>query len=132
MAIAACLFVGALGLIWVSARSSDAATQAPTDVRLVALQVGLLICVMLCVGPLTSKVYFVALLWPAVAICVAAWDQAIVRRAMIGVAVVSSALPLLPGRTMQRLLLIAGTDFYVSSAILALVAFTLVRSSRSD
>jgi alpha-1,2-mannosyltransferase len=132
MAIAACLFVGALGLIWVSARTSDAATQAPTDVRLVALQVGLLICVMLCVGPLTSKVYFVALLWPAVAICVAAWDQAIVRRAMIGVAVVSSALPLLPGRTMQRLLLIAGTDFYVSSAILALVAFTLVRSSRSD
>jgi alpha-1,2-mannosyltransferase len=131
MAIAACLFVGALGLIWVSARTSDVATPEPTDVRLVALQVGLLICVMLCVGPLTSKVYFVALLWPAVAIGVAAWNQAIVRRAMIGVAVVSSALPLLPGRTMQRLLLVAGTDFYVSSAILALVAFTLVRSSRS-
>ena len=131
MAIAACLFVGALVLIWSSARTSDSIGREVSDVRLAALQIGLLICVMLCVGPLTSKVYLVALLWPVVAVGVAAWEQAVVRRALIGVAIVSSALPLLPGHTTQRLLLVAGTDFYVSTAVLALVAFTLVRWSGS-
>ena len=131
MATAACLFVGALVLIWASAQAPDYINQQVTDVRLAALQIGLLICVMLCVGPLTSKVYLVALLWPVVAVGVAAWEQAVVRRALIGVAIVSSALPLLPGHTTQRLLLVAGTDFYVSTAVLALVAFTLVRWSGS-
>ena len=136
MAISACLFVGGLVLIWVSARTSDSTNQEATeategtDVRLAALQIGLLICVMLFVGPLTSKVYLVALLWPVVAVGVVAWDHAAVRRALIVVAILSSALPLLPGRTMQRLLLVAGTDFYVSTAILGLVAFTLMRWNR--
>jgi len=136
MAISACLFIGGLVLIWVSARTSDSTNQEATeategtDVRLAALQIGLLICVMLFVGPLTSKVYLVALLWPVVAVGVVAWDHAAVRRALIVVAILSSALPLLPGRTMQRLLLVAGTDFYVSTAILGLVAFTLMRWNR--
>ena len=130
MAIAVCLFVGGLVLIWVSARTSVFTNQEATDVRLAALQIGLLICVMLFVGPLTSKVYLVALLWPVVAVGVVAWDHAAVRRALIVVAILSSALPLLPGRTMQRLLLVAGTDFYVSTAILGLVAFTLMRWNR--
>ena len=136
MAISACLFIGGLVLIWVSARTSDSTNQEATeategtDVRLAALQIGLLICVMLFVGPLTSKVYLVALLWPVVAVGVVAWDHAAVRRALIVVAILSSALPLLPGRTLQRLLLVAGTDFYVSTAILGLVAFTLMRWNR--
>jgi alpha-1,2-mannosyltransferase len=130
MAIAACLFVGGLALIWVSARTPDSTNQQATDVRLAALQIGLLICVMLFVGPLTSKVYLVALLWPVVAVGVAAWDHAAVRRALIVLAILSSAFPLLPGRTVQRFLLVAGTDFYVSTAILGLVAFTLMRSNR--
>jgi hypothetical protein len=71
-------------------------------------------------------VYLVALLWPVVAVGVAAWDHAAVRRALIVVAILSSTMPLLPGRTMQRLLLVAGTDFYVTTAILGLVAFTLM------
>ncbi len=122
MAISAFMFGGGLVLIWISARS-------PTDIRVVMLQIGLLICLMLFVGPLTSKVYLVALLWPVVAIGVAAWDQDAIRRALIGVAIVSAILPLLPGRTMQRLLLVAGVDFYVSTAILILVVFALMRVS---
>ena len=123
MALSAFMFAGGLALIWMSARP-------PTDIRVVMLQIGLLICLMLFVGPLTSKVYLVALLWPVVAIGVAAWEQGPIRRALIAVAIVGSVLPLLPGRTMQRLLLVAGTDFYVSTAILALVAFALIRSIR--
>src|SRR5688572_4610298 len=130
MAIAGCLFVGSLVLIRVSSRTPDSTNQEATDVRLAALHIGLLICVMLFVGPLTSKVYLVALLWPVVAVGVAAWDHTAVRRALIVVAILASAWPLVPGRTMQRLLLVAGTDFYVSTVILGLVAFTLMRWNR--
>ena len=95
-----------------------------------ALRIGLMICLTLLVGPLTSKVYLVALLWPVVAVGIAAWDRHAIRRTLIVVAILSSALPLLPGRALQRLLLVAGTDFYVSCAILGLVAFTLLRSGK--
>jgi hypothetical protein len=122
MALSAFMFAGGLVLIWISARP-------PTDIRVAMLQIGLLICLMLFVGPLTSKVYLVALLWPVAAVGVAAWDQDAIRRALIGVASMSAILPLLPGRTMQRLLLVAGVDFYVSTAILILVVFALMRVS---
>ena len=127
LAISVCFLVGGLVLIRTSAPVHGTATPGLTDVRLVTLQIGLLICLMLFVGPLTSKVYLVALLWPVVALGVAAWDQPVVRRALIGVAIVSSTLPLLPGRTMQRFLLVAGIDFYVSTAILGLVVYALMR-----
>ncbi|HEY9465492.1 MAG TPA: glycosyltransferase family 87 protein [Vicinamibacterales bacterium] len=145
MALSAFMFAGGLVLIGILARARTRVSVVPDlspsnlrstaerpsiDVRLEMLQIGLLICLMLFVGPLTSKVYLVALLWPVVAIGVAAWEQNAIRRALIGVAIVSSILPLLPGRTIQRLLLVAGTDFYVSTAILALVVFALFRSTR--
>ena len=129
MAISAFVFAGGLVLIWISARTHGLVGPS-TDIRVVMLQIGLLICLMLFVGPLTSKVYLVALLWPVVAIGVAAWDQDVIRRALIAVAIASAILPLLPGRTMQRLLLVAGVDFYVSTAILALVAYALLRSGK--
>jgi alpha-1,2-mannosyltransferase len=129
LALSASTFAGGLVLIWLSARTRHS-TSGEDDLRLEALQLGLIICLMLFVGPLTSRVYLVALLWPVVAVGVAAWDHAAVRRALIVVAILSSALPLLPGRTVQRFLLVAGTDFYVSCAVLGLVAFTLIRSCR--
>jgi hypothetical protein len=129
ISISACVFLAGLVLIWMSARTRDTATHEVTDLRVAALQIGLLICLMLFVGPLTSRVYLVALLWPVVAVGVAAWDHTVIRRALIVTAIASSALPLLPGRSLQRLLLVVGTDFYVSTAMLGLVAFTLVRVS---
>jgi len=128
LALSAGTFAGGLVLIWLSARMRDA-TNGENDVRLEALQLGLMICLMLFVGPLTSKVYLIALLWPVVAVGGAAWDRGAIRRTLIVVAILSSALPLLPGRALQRLLLVAGTDFYVSCAIFGLVAFTLMRAA---
>ena len=96
-------------------------------VRIEALQLGLMICLMLFVGPLTSKVYLVALLWPVMAVAIDAWDHAPVRRVLIAAAIVSSALPLLPGRTVQRWLLVAGVDFYLICVVLGLVACSLYR-----
>ena len=131
LALSACAFIAGLVLIWRFPRTRDA-TGENNDVPLEALQIGLMISLMLLVGPLTSKVYLVALLWPVVAVGIAAWDRDAIRRTVIVVAILSSALPLLPGRAMQRLLLVAGTDFYVSCAILGLVAFTLMRSAKAD
>lgn len=119
LALSVCAFVAGLVLI-----------RRTPDTRFEALQLGLLICLMLFVGPLTSKVYLVALLWPVVAVGIAAWDRPAVRRTLIVVSIMASALPLVPGRTTQRLLLVAGTDFYVSCAVLGLVVFVLIGAAR--
>jgi hypothetical protein len=133
LALSACSLLGGLALIWwsSSSRRARALGDVDHDVPLDALQLGLLICLMLFVGPLTSKVYLVALLWPVVAVAMAAWDQPLVRRVLVATALLSSVLPLMPGRNIQRLLLVAGVDFYLSTVIFALVAFTLIRSTRA-
>src|SRR6185369_17802558 len=41
-----------------------------------ALEIALLICLMLLVGPLTSKIYFIALLWPVASLAAFAFNQA--------------------------------------------------------
>jgi hypothetical protein len=133
LALSACSVLAGLGLIWwsSSSRRAEALRDVDQSVALEALPLGLLICLMLFVGPLTSKVYLVALLWPVVAVAMAAWDQPRVRRVLVATALLSSVLPLLPGRNIQRLLLVAGVDFYLSTVIFALVAFTLIRSTRA-
>lgn len=110
-------------------RTPDVTKQNDGDRRLDALQIGLMICLLLVVGPLTSKIYLVALLWPVVAVGVAGWKDAAIRRPLVLLAAVSGVLPLLPGRTMQRFLLVLGTDFYVTCAVLGIVVFTLTRWS---
>jgi hypothetical protein len=99
------------------------------DTRLAALQLSLLICLMLFVGPLTWKVYLIALLWPVVAVGMTAWEHAPLRRGLVAAAILSSALPLVPGRSIQRLLLVAGVDFYLSVVVLVFVVFALIRSN---
>ena len=127
LAVSASSVVGGLVLIWWSSRRRRSVRLQPDLLRLEALQLGLMICLMLFVGPLTSKVYLVALLWPVIAVAIDAWDHAPVRRALIGAAILSSALPLLPGRTVQRWLLVAGVDFYLICVVLGLVVYSLYR-----
>jgi len=128
--LSACLFGAGLVLIWITSRGRGTRTYDGQPLTLGALQIGLLICLLLFVGPLTSKVYLIALLWPVVAVAVAGWDHAATRRTLVVAAILSSALPLLPGRAVQRFLLVAGTDFYLTCVILGLTAFTLVRFCR--
>jgi uncharacterized membrane protein YciS (DUF1049 family) len=128
LALSACLFGAGLVLIWITSRGRGTRTQ---DRTLDALQVGLLICLLLFVGPLTWRVYLIALLWPVAAVAIAGWDHAATRRTLVVAAVLSAALPLLPGRTVQRFLLVAGADFYLICVILGLTAFTLIRFCRA-
>ena len=128
LALSAGSVLGGLVLIWWTS-SSRAFGDVHGDTRLAALQLGLLICLMLFVGPLTWKVYLIALLWPVVAVGMTAWEHVPLRRGLIAVAILSSALPLVPGRSIQRLLLVAGVDFYLSVVVLVLVVFALIRSA---
>ncbi len=129
LALSACSVLGGLVLIWWSSRRDKSGHEGVNGsaVRIEALQLGLMICLMLFVGPLTSKVYLVALLWPVMAVAIDAWDHAPVRRVLVAAAILSSALPLLPGRTVQRWLLVAGVDFYLICVVLGLVAYSLYR-----
>jgi Glycosyltransferase family 87 len=100
------------------------------------LEVALLICLMLFVGPLTSKIYFIALLWPVASLAVFASHQSTrqakrVRTLLIILAVMNSVLPLLPGRSLQRWLLVLGVDFYVNLLLFLAVAYVMFAMARS-
>ena len=110
---------------------NEAHDDFTTPETLNSLELGLMICLMLLVGPLTSKIYFIALLWPVVTLAVFAFNNSsssasFARRVLILVAFMNSVLPLLPGRSVQRLLLVLGVDFYVNCLIAAAVAYALI------
>lgn len=95
------------------------------------LELGLMICLMLFTGPLTSKIYFIALLWPVFFLSLDAFDQKqqsnrFSRAALIIISTANLVLPLLPGSSIQRLLLVLGADFYVNLLLMASLAFALV------
>jgi hypothetical protein len=140
--LASCLFAATLIWIWragLKGRMAEPrAFPPPLDPnRRSFLEIGLMICVMLLVEPLTSKIYFVALMWPLWALLElgygAEWSarRRVIRTAAALLAMVNVALPLLPGRSIQRLLLVLGTDFYLTCAILVLGLYALV-SNQSE
>jgi hypothetical protein len=95
------------------------------------LELGLMVCLMLLIGPLTSKIYFIALLWPVAALASFAFNNStpsalFARRVLFAVAFINSVLPLLPGRSVQRLLLVLGVDFYVNCLVAVAVAYALI------
>lgn len=100
------------------------------------LEIALLICLMLLAEPLTSKIYFIALLWPVASLAAFAFNQSSrqarrMRVLLIGIAIVNSVLPLLPGRSLQRLLLVLGVDFYVNLLVLLALVYVILAIVRS-
>jgi alpha-1,2-mannosyltransferase len=132
----AILFVAVLVLIWLERGSTQAAIEESNQNNArFAVEMSLMLCLMLMVGPLTSKIYFITLLWPIAclgnfAIRGRSRDARIAMRVLIVVAVTNSVLPLLPGRSIQRLLLVVGIDFYVNLLVMAALAVVLISSHR--
>ncbi|MFY9554566.1 MAG: glycosyltransferase family 87 protein [Blastocatellia bacterium] len=137
MVMAAALFAGVLLIIWSRAggsskRNDRLDSEAGTTSDL-PHEMALMICLMLMVEPLTSKIYFIALLWPVA--CLASYavvhntqDGRLAGRTLAIVAVTNCVLPLLPGSSVQRLLLVLGADFYVNC--LVMTALTILMISR--
>jgi hypothetical protein len=131
IAVASILFILGLTLIWWTARrrsGNDARAQ-------VLLELGLMICLMLFIGPLTSKIYFIALLWPVFFLAVFAFTSSspegkFSKRALIIVAAINLILPLLPGSSIQRLLLVVGVDFFVNCLVMLALAYALISTRR--
>jgi hypothetical protein len=131
--VAAVAFVAGLYLISRVGEATGESRKAPLE----ALKISLLICLMLLIGPLTSKIYFAALLWPVLVLAGfgignATPSGSLSRRIVITVAAVNVVLPLLPGRWIQRLLLVLGVDFYMNCLLLAALAVVVARLRRTD
>lgn len=135
--IAAVVFAGVLLLMWwvPVRRKTDGELTNPDQLDVandnIPLEMAVMICLMLLVGPLTSKIYFVALLWPVA--CLASVASSRVSRTgrlatytLIALAAANSVLPLLPGRSIQRLLLVLGADFYVNCLLMIALLCALV------
>jgi hypothetical protein len=103
----------------------------PRRIVIEGARIGLVVCMILFVGPLTSKIYFIALLWPVCFLVAAGWRNRVIKWPVILIAVLSSGLPLLPGRDVQRLLLVAGIDFYLNFAVFGLLAYALILEQRN-
>ena len=133
MIIAAVMFAGVLLLMWwlPVRRQTDGELNNPDQPDDVPLELAVMICLMLLVGPLTSKIYFVALLWPVACLASVASSRAsragkLATYTLIGLAAANSVLPLLPGRSTQRLLLVLGADFYVNCLVMIGLLYALV------
>jgi hypothetical protein len=142
VAIATLFFLAVLALLWwrTKATGRGRIEGGPNQVsgdRLDPLEFGLLICAMLFVGPLTSKIYFISLLWPVVFLASFAFNSGSkegrrARRVLTLVAILNSVLPLLPGRSTQRLLLVLGLDFYVNLLLMASLLQVLIATRRTS
>ncbi|MGH9822555.1 MAG: glycosyltransferase family 87 protein [Blastocatellia bacterium] len=92
------------------------------------LELGLMVCLMLLAAPLTSKIYFAALLWPVASLAYYCFGNltrtgATLRRILKVIAAISFLLPLLPGRFLQRFLLVLGADFYLTFLLMIILAW---------
>ncbi|HLG17146.1 MAG TPA: glycosyltransferase family 87 protein [Blastocatellia bacterium] len=132
--------IGALFLILWAGRRLSAREREPEGVdvgaeTIPALECGLMICLMLFIGPLTSKIYFIALLWPVASLAGAVAGGAsrikLVTWVLLAVATANVVLPLLPGRSTQRLLLVLGVDFYLNCLVMMAVGYALIAHSKA-
>jgi hypothetical protein len=135
--IAVALFAALLLLIWLRhATSHDVAKTDHAISETAAHELSLMICLMLLVGPLTSKIYFIALLWPIACLASLALDREtregrLSMLVLCAVACLNLVLPLLPGRSTQRLLLVLGLDFYVNCLVMGALMFAVVSRVRA-
>jgi len=121
--IAGVLFSGVMFLIWWARQGFGRPATS--------LELALMICLILMIGPLTSKIYFIALLWPVASLVSLAADTTnrvgkVVFLVLTLLAVTNFVLPLLPGRSTQRLLLVVGVDFYLNCLLTATLIYSLV------
>jgi len=100
------------------------------------LQLGLMISLLLFIGPLSSKIYFTALLWPVAFLAMRVFAEEIqmsgfCRKALLAICAANVVLPLLPGRSLQRLLLVLGIDFYLNGLLLIALVLALISTRRA-
>lgn len=124
MIVSALVFAACLLLIWLNDRSGaknsedEKSENENTENENTVIEYSLVVCLILFVGPLTSKIYFIELLLPVVCLAKIVFRRArgadkLNRYIFYFLAAANIILPLLPGRNLQRLILVAGADFFL-------------------
>ena len=127
-------------------RQNSNHSPTSTDLQLcisTGLEVGLILCALLLFGPMTSRIYLIALLWPVFFLVqYARFNQGIGSRIVLSTvvltAIINTGAPIVPLITGQspgqwsRLLLVLGTDFILSLMIFICVWMALLDSYRRD
>jgi hypothetical protein len=137
----AILYAAGLFLIWLKPKTDDSNakdlddSQSLTPQQITIFEYGLMVCLMLVIAPLTSKIYFVMLLLPVAGLANYAFNfkslaARIARYVLLFVAITNAVLPLLPGRTTQRLILVLGTDFYLTFLLTLTLMFVLAAGKK--
>lgn len=131
--LAAITFFAMLAFVWhtTNKKERQSVAESNNDDLSTMLERSLMICGMLLIEPLTSKIYFIALIWPIASLAAVAFKSSTpaarrIKLALIFISVINSVLPLLPGRSVQRLLLILGSDFYLNLLVMAAVIYALL------
>jgi hypothetical protein len=138
--VAGLVSIGVLVLIWrggdsLARRTPKADVLTMSGNELMSLEMSVMLCLILFVGPLTSKIYFIALLWPLASMSELSTDRgsrrgAVLRYVLLFLAVANCVLPLLPGRSIQRLLLVLGADFCLNCLLLICLLYVLISRDR--
>lgn len=141
MIIAGLMFIGILLLMWrfdnpFTERVGKQNGEGLERNGSMLLELSVMTCLILFVGPLTSKIYFTALLWPLACLAELATDRSnrdgrFGRNALLFLAVANCVLPLLPGRSIQRSLLVLGADFYLNCLLMFCLLYFLISRRRS-
>lgn len=115
--------------------SFDAQTSASNDLqafdRLAFHEFGIMICLTLIVEPRSNVYYFLALFLPLIVFI----NSFFARRTIFNqlafwlIIWITCALPLLPGREIQRLLLVLGSDFYAVLILWLALGYNLIEDS---
>ncbi|MDQ4123604.1 MAG: DUF2029 domain-containing protein [Acidobacteriota bacterium] len=92
---------------------------------------GLMICLSLLIAPRSNKYYFLALFFPLIPFLHTFFrNKSKMNILFFGIILILACLlPLVPGRSLQRLLLVLGVDFYMALVLWIALAYNLYKES---
>jgi hypothetical protein len=139
--ISGLLILFTFGLIWAAgrmrrlsadSRSLDGFANPGLD-RLAFHEFGLIVALMLLVGPRTNMVYFTALFIPLVPFLSSVRElrSRLLYFAFAAVVLITCVLPLVPGSSRQRFFQALGTDLFATLIVWASLAGIIIRKSFS-
>ncbi len=135
------LILFTFGLIWTASRVRRASAQSgtldrlpdPGLDRLAFHEFGLVVALMLLVGPRTNMLYFTALFIPLIPFLSSVRElrSRLLSFAFAAVAFITCVLPLVPGSSRQRFFQALGTDLYAALIVWASLAGIIIYRSFS-
>jgi hypothetical protein len=126
------MMIGTLFVIWYSSKLRNKTDFLNSKFDSFAYyEFGLMICLSLIIAPRSNKYYFLALFFPLIPFLHALFrNKSKFNIAAFGIILMLAViLPLIPGRSLQRLLTVLGIDFYMALVLWIALAYNLFNES---